>query len=55
VRSEASGTLREKLLTLTADQLKSLTGEVEESTSEFFTGEGMSFPAQVIVVSGEKK
>lgn len=54
LRAETSGTLREKLATLSEDQVKRAGLEVQELVREFFPNDQMSFPAQMIVVSGRK-
>ncbi|HEY8204850.1 MAG TPA: class I SAM-dependent methyltransferase [Pyrinomonadaceae bacterium] len=55
LRSETSATLREKLQTLSENELTRLKNEVEEASREFFTRQGMNFPAQMIVVAGKKR
>ena len=54
MRSETSGTLREKLSKLSADQVLRVQQEVREATGEFFPNNQMSFPAQMIIVTGKK-
>jgi ubiquinone/menaquinone biosynthesis C-methylase UbiE len=54
IRSQISDTLREKLAKLTADEQAQIAGEVEQALKEFFPGNQMSFPAQMIVVTGRK-
>ncbi len=54
MRSETSETLRHKLGQLSAEQALRLTSEVEESLREFFLNNQMSFPAQMIIVTGTK-
>jgi ubiquinone/menaquinone biosynthesis C-methylase UbiE len=54
MRSETSDTLREKLSQLTAEQELRVTSDVEESVREFFPHAEMSFPAQMIIVTGTK-
>jgi len=55
LRSETSATLREKLQTLSENELTRLKNEVEEASREFFTRQGMNFPTQMIVVAGKKR
>ena len=52
LRSATSGTLREKLATLPEDQARRVALEVQESVREFFPNGHMSFPAQMLLVSG---
>jgi hypothetical protein len=54
MRSEMSGTLREKLATLSPSQLVLLAKEAKQAVSEFFSNSGMSIPAQMIIVTGRK-
>ncbi|HEX8069281.1 MAG TPA: class I SAM-dependent methyltransferase [Pyrinomonadaceae bacterium] len=54
MRSETSGTLREKLATLSAEERTRVAQEVQEAVREFFPNNMMSFPAQVIIVTGKK-
>jgi SAM-dependent methyltransferase len=54
MRSEISETLREKLKRLTPEQAARVTIEVRRAVSEFFPNGKMSFPAEVIVVTGKK-
>ena len=54
MRSETSGTLREKLATLPTSQAVLLAKEAKESVSEFFSNSGMSIPAQMIIVTAHK-
>ena len=54
MRSETSETLREKLATLTAQQAVRAAQEVQDKVREFFPNNQMSFPAQMIIVSGKK-
>lgn len=55
LRAETSGTLREKLATLSEDKVQRAGLEVQEVVREFFPNDQMSFPAQMIVVSGRKE
>jgi SAM-dependent methyltransferase len=52
LRSEMSGTLRDKLKSLPAVQAQQIATEAQESAREFAVEGGLSFPAQVIVVRG---
>jgi ubiquinone/menaquinone biosynthesis C-methylase UbiE len=54
IRSETSGTLREKLATLPAPQADRIAREVQEAVREFFPDNQMSFPARMIIVTGKK-
>ena len=53
LRSETSGTLREKLSSLSSEQVRKVMLEVEEAGREFFPKGEMSFPAQMLIVSGK--
>lgn len=53
-RSATSGTLREKLAKLPAEQVQRIGAEVQEAVREFFPGDQMSFPAEMLIVSGQK-
>ncbi len=55
MRSATSGTLREKLATLPEDEARRAAMEVQESVHEFFPNGQMSFPAQMLVISGRKR
>jgi SAM-dependent methyltransferase len=54
MRSEISETLREKLGKLSPAQVLSVAKEVKEAVAEFFPNNRMSFPAQMIIVTGWK-
>ena len=54
MRSETSGTLREKLASLLPDQAALIAQEAQEAVREFFPNDQMRFPAQMIIVSGKK-
>lgn len=54
LRAETSGTLREKLATLSGDIVKRAGREVQEVVREFFPHGEMSFPARMLIVSGRK-
>jgi uncharacterized membrane protein len=46
--------LREKIARLSNDQMNGVRRETLESLGEYWTGSGMSFPAEVLIVSGVK-
>lgn len=54
MRSETSGTLREQLATLDAQQMHLVTEQVQDAVREYFPNNQMNFPAQMIIVSGSK-
>ena len=54
LRSEVSGTLREKLATLPRSQADLLAQEATEAMREYFPNNQMSIPAQMIVVTARK-
>lgn len=54
MRSGTSGTLREKLDALSSELRLTIANEVKEAVAEFFPNEQMSFPAQMLIVSGDK-
>ena len=54
MRSGTSGTLREKLDALASDLRLTIANEVKEAVAEFFPNEQMSFPAQMLIVAGDK-
>ena len=54
MRSETSGTLREKLATLSPAQADLIAQEAQEAVREFFPNDQMSFPAQMIIVTGKR-
>jgi ubiquinone/menaquinone biosynthesis C-methylase UbiE len=54
LRSSTSGTLREKLATLGADEARRAGLEVQDAVREFFPNNQMSFPAQMLVISAQK-
>ena len=54
MRSGTSGTLREKLDAMPADLRLKIANEVKEAVAEFFPDERMSFPAQMLIVTGDK-
>ena len=55
MRSATSGTLREKLDSLSSDLRLRIANEVKEAVADFFPNERMSFPAQMLVVTGDKR
>jgi len=54
MRAGTSGTLREKLATLSDADSERAAKEVKEAVREYFPNDQMSFPAQMFVVSGRK-
>jgi SAM-dependent methyltransferase len=54
MRSETSGTLREKLAGLSEAGRLRVAQEVREAVREYFPNDQMSFPAQVLVVTGKR-
>ena len=54
MRSETSDTLREKLSRLTAAERLRVAQEVQEAARAFFPNDQMSFPAQMLIVTGHK-
>ena len=54
LRSETSGTLREKLATLSPSQVDLIAQEAQEAVRQYFSDNQMSIPAQMIVVTGRK-
>ena len=54
LRSAMSGTLREKLAALPAEQAQRIGAEVQEAVREFFSEGQMSFPAEMLIVSAQK-
>src|SRR6266571_1957537 len=55
LRSATSGTLREKLGSLSEDQATRVAQAVKEAVREFFPKGQMNFPAQMIIVTGRKQ
>jgi hypothetical protein len=53
-RSEISESLRSKLNSLSAEQRDQIGREVVDAVRQFFDGSQISFPAQMIIVSGQK-
>ena len=54
MRSAMSGTVREKLATLSAEQAKRVAAEVQDEVSQYFPDGTMKFPAIMLIVSGRK-
>jgi len=54
LRSEISEKLREKIAKLSTEQLAEVKRESLEALRPYATGRGMSFPAQVLIISGTK-
>lgn len=54
MRSETSGTLREQIRMLSEEEKQVVTQEVQKAVRDFFPNNQMKFPAQMIIVSGEK-
>lgn len=54
MRSETSGTLREKLENLPKEKTEEIGREIEEALGEFFPNNQMKFPAQMLIVTGAK-
>ena len=54
MRSETSGTLREKLATLSSTHRNLIAQEAQEAVCDFFPNDQMRFPAQMIIVTGKK-
>jgi len=54
LRTEMSGTLREKIAKLAPAQLPTVKEAVADAARRYFVGGTMSFPAQALIVSGRK-
>ena len=54
MRSQTSDTLRGKLAQLPTDEQAQIATEVKQAVKEFFPGNQMKFPAQMIIVTGKK-
>src|ERR1700730_10571770 len=54
LRREIAEKLSEKFATLSEEQKLKVTQEMLSSLAEYFTADGMSFPAEVLIVSGTK-
>jgi hypothetical protein len=55
VRCEMSEKLREKVAKLTTDQLSQANRQILDALRDYATGDGMSFPAEVLIVSGSTR
>lgn len=54
MRAATSGTLREKLAKLSEETARQVGIEVQEAAREFFPNDQMSFPGQMLVITGRK-
>jgi ubiquinone/menaquinone biosynthesis C-methylase UbiE len=54
IRMEMSDSLREKIAALSSEQFTAVTRELLESVRKYSIGRGVSFPAEVLMVSGTK-
>jgi ubiquinone/menaquinone biosynthesis C-methylase UbiE len=54
MRSETSGTVRDKLAMLSPDERSQVVQEAQAAVREYFPDDRMSFPAQVLVATGRK-
>jgi len=54
LRTEMSGTLREKMARLAPDQLPIVKQAVADAARRFFVSGTMSFPAEALIISGKK-
>jgi hypothetical protein len=54
LRTEMSGTLREKMARLTPAQLPTIKQAVADAARRYFASGTMSFPAEALIVSGRK-
>ena len=54
LRTEMSGTLREKMAGIAAAQLPAIKQDVADAARRYFESGTMSFPAQALIVSGRK-
>jgi ubiquinone/menaquinone biosynthesis C-methylase UbiE len=54
LRTEMSDTFRKKLAKLVPDQVAAIRYTVQKAVASYFKAGGMSFPAQVLVVTGRK-
>jgi hypothetical protein len=55
LRTEMSGTLREKISGLTAAQLAAIKQAVADAAQRYFVNGTMTFPAEALIVSGRKR
>jgi ubiquinone/menaquinone biosynthesis C-methylase UbiE len=54
MRSEMSEKYRSSFAKLSAEQIQKIRAEVMEGLRQYATGEGVSFPAEVLIVRGER-
>jgi SAM-dependent methyltransferase len=54
LRATTSGTLRDQLKTLPADEVELIATEVADAVAPFFPNDRMDFPAAMVLVSGRK-
>ena len=54
MRSQTSDTLREKLKRVPEHEQSQVAAEIERAVQEFFPGNQMNFPAQMLIVTGNK-
>ena len=54
IRSQTSDTLRDKLAKLSDGEQAQIAVEIEQAVKEFFPSDQMKFPAQLIIVTGNK-
>jgi SAM-dependent methyltransferase len=54
LRSETSGTLRQKLATMAEEQRRAIREEVIEAVEPYFADNQMDFPAEMLIVTGNK-
>ena len=55
LRTEMSDTFRSKLAKLAADEVAEVRDEVKKGAATYFTAGRMSFPSQVLIITGEKR
>jgi ubiquinone/menaquinone biosynthesis C-methylase UbiE len=55
MRSQTSDTLREKLAKLSTNEQAQIGEEVQQAVKEFFPGNQMKFPAQMLIATGRKQ
>jgi hypothetical protein len=55
MRSETSGTLREKLAQLSDEERSVVALEARDAVREYFSYDQMSFPARILIVTGTKQ
>jgi len=55
MRSQTSDTLREKLAKLPATEQSQIAEEVQHAVKDFFPGDQMKFPAQMLIATGRKR